>query len=51
MRTTMWRPGAWLFAAALLVMAGCGSTRTHFYSLAETAAPAVRAPAAVSARL
>jgi len=51
MRTTMWRPGAWLFAAALLVMAGCGSTRTHFYSLAETAAPAVRAPAAAGAPL
>lgn len=51
MRSTTLRPGAWLFTAAMLAAAGCGSTRTQFYSLAETAAPAARAPAAAAAPL
>jgi uncharacterized lipoprotein YmbA len=51
MRTTKLRPGAWLLAAALLAVAGCGSTRTQFYSLAETTAPAPRAPSAAAAPL
>ncbi|MGO4391591.1 membrane integrity-associated transporter subunit PqiC [Variovorax sp. M-6] len=47
MRTTTWRLAAAALGAALL-LAGCGSTRTQFYSLAESAQPA-RAPAATAA--
>ena len=47
MRTTTWRLAASALGAALL-LAGCGSTRTQFYSLAETARPA-SAPATTAA--
>ena len=47
MRTTTWRLAASALGAALL-LAGCSSTRTQFYSLAETAQPA-RAPGTATA--
>lgn len=46
MRTTTWRLAASALSAALL-LAGCSSTRTQFYSLAEPTPPA-RAPAATA---